>query len=57
MMTLTQLSNPTMPATIAAYNALDAMVYMLRTGNTAERRVLLEQLLENNVVNVCLDVS
>lgn len=57
MMTLTQLSRPTMPCTIAAYHALDSMVFMIRTANTAERRDILEQLLEYDVIEVCLDVS
>jgi hypothetical protein len=39
---------------IAQYNALEALAEFMQTGNMTERRMLLEDMKKNHVVNICL---
>ena len=57
MLTVTQNTRPGKACAIAAYQALSSMLHLMRTGNSAERRALLDQLVENNALEICLDVS
>ncbi|KDR68426.1 hypothetical protein GALMADRAFT_231393 [Galerina marginata CBS 339.88] len=40
---------------LASYFAMDAMWQLTRTGNVEERRALLQELLEHNVLKICMD--
>jgi hypothetical protein len=57
MLALTKTTRRDTACTIAGYEALDSMWHLTRTENTTERRKILEQLLHNDVVDICLDVS
>lgn len=57
MLTITQNTRPEKECSIAAYQALDSISHLIRTGNIAERGEVLDQLLKFNAVDICLDVS
>jgi hypothetical protein len=39
----------------ASYHALDSFSHMLRTASVPERKMCLDQLVEHNVINICLE--
>lgn len=54
MITLAQNVRPDPRCAIAGYQALDSIGALMMTGTIADRRALLDQLLENNIVDICL---
>lgn len=55
MLAVTQNDRAGMECAIAGYQALDALIHMLRAASVPERKMCLDQLLEHNVVNICLE--
>ena len=56
MITIAQNTRPDSRCAIAGYNAMDSILYLVKTGTIPERLMCLDQLLKNNIVQICLDV-
>lgn len=57
MLELTQRATYDYRRALAGYHAIDTISCLAKTGSISERRLLLDQLIENDIIGVCVSVS
>jgi hypothetical protein len=56
MLTVTRSTRPGLDCATGAYHALDSLIQMLRIASVPQRKICLDQLIEHDVINICLEV-